>query len=263
MKYGFIGCGNMGGAIARALSKTTKNIILSDFLAEKAAALAAELGCEHADNETVVNTCDRIFLAVKPQVMADVLTPLQSLFKEKKPLVITIAAGISIERITNLIGTPLPVIRIMPNTPVAVGAGMILYAHNHFVDDIMLSSFLADAASCGQWDELDEALIDAAGVVSGSGPAYMYLFINALAEGAAECGVPMEKAINYAAATMIGAAKMVQQSDKTPVEHANAVCSPGGSTLAGLSKLNEGNFNKTVINCVKAAYKRNQELGKN
>lgn len=262
MNYGFIGCGNMGGAIARALSTTTKNIVLADFLTEKAAALATELGCEHADNETVVNTCDRIFLAVKPQVMADVLTPLKPLFKEKKPLVITMAAGISIERISELIGTSLPVIRIMPNTPVAVGAGMILYAHNKLVNNALLSSFLADATPCGQWDELDEALIDAAGVVSGSGPAYMYLFINALAEGAAACGVPMEKAINYAAATMIGAAKMVQQSERTPIELANAVCSPGGSTLAGLAKLTEGDFNQTVVNCVQAAYKRNQELGK-
>ena len=262
MNYGFIGCGNMGGSIARALSTHTKDIVLADYLAEKAVALAAELGCQQADNETVVSTCDCVFLAVKPQVMADVLAPLKPLFEQKKPLVVSMAAGITIERIESLIGTSLPIIRIMPNTPVAVGAGMVLYAYNDLVSGQMLDRFLANVVSCGQWDQLDERLIDAAGVVSGCGPAYMYLFIDALAEGAAACGVPLEKAISYAAATMIGAAKMVQHSDKTPIELANAVCSPGGSTLAGLSKLTEGNFAQIVMDCVAAAYKRNQELGK-
>ena len=262
MKYGFIGCGNMGGSIARALSKTTKNIVLSDFIAEKAAALAEELGCEYADNKTVVSTCDRVFLAVKPQVMADVLAPLQPLFAQHKPLVISMAAGITVSRVEELVGTSLPVIRIMPNTPVAVSSGMILYCHNTLVDEVALKNFLTDAKTCGQWDLLEEGLIDAAGVVSGCGPAYMYLFIDALAQGAAACGVPAEKAISYAAATMIGAAKMVQQSSLTPVQLANNVCSPGGSTLAGLQKLNDGMFTQTVIDCVEAAYKRNQELGK-
>ena len=262
MKYGFIGCGNMGGSIAKALSNSTKDILLADFLSEKATALAGELGCKSGDNETVVNACDRIFLAVKPQVMADVLAPLQPLFSEKKPLVITMAAGITIERIQELIGTPLPIIRIMPNTPVAAGSGMVLYCHNDLVDEAVLADFLQDVVPCGQWDLLQEELIDAAGVVSGCGPAYMYMFMDALAEGAAACGVPKEKALSYAAATMIGAAKMVQQDGRTPVELKNAVCSPGGSTLAGVGVLEEGQFTQTVLSCVKAAYKRNQELGK-
>lgn len=262
MKYGFIGCGNMGGAIARALSHSTKDILLADFLPEKAAALAQELGCQYADNETVVNTCERIFLAVKPQVMADVLAPLQPAFCEKKPLVITMAAGLTMSKITEFLGTSLPLIRIMPNTPVAVGAGMILYCHNELVDNTTLTDFLADAAPCGQLGILEEKLIDAACVVSSCSPAYMYLFLDAMAEGAVECGLPKEQALTFAAATMIGAAKMVQQSEKTPIELADAVCSPGGSTLAGLQKLTDGNFSKTIIECVKAAYKRNQELGK-
>lgn len=261
MKYGFIGCGNMGGAIAKALSQSTKDIALSDPT-EKAAALAQALGCKVLDNQGVVSTCDRIFLAVKPQVMAEVLAPLQPLFKEHKPLVISMAAGLKINRIQELIGAPLPIIRIMPNTPVAVGAGMILFSHNDLVDPAMLEDFLKDTTPCGQWDLVDEALIDAAGVVSGCGPAYMYMFMEALAEGAAACGVPKEKALAYAAATMVGAAKMVQQDGRTPVELKNAVCSPGGSTLAGVKALDEGGFDRTVMACVKAAFKRNQELGK-
>ncbi len=261
MKYGFIGCGNMGGAIARALAKNTKDILLADYFAEKAADLAKELGCKSGSNEEVVNTCDRIFLAVKPQMMAEVLSPLKPLFAQKRPMIITMAAGITIEKIQQMVGTPLPIIRIMPNTPVTVGAGMVLYSHNEFVSEAEMADILADASECGQWDSIEEDLIDAACAVSSCSPAYFYLFLDAMAEGAAACGVPKADALSYAAAAMIGAAKMVQQSDKTPIELANAVCSPGGSTLAGLQKLNEGNFSQTVIECMKAAYNRNKELG--
>ena len=262
MKYGFIGCGNMGGAIARALAKNTKDILLADYFTEKAADLAKELGCKSGSNEEVVNTCDRIFLAVKPQMMADVLAPLQPLFAAKKPMIITMAAGITVEKIQQLAGTPLPTVRIMPNTPVTVGAGMVLYSYNDLVSETEVADLLKDTTECGQWDAIDEELIDAACAVSSCSPAYFYLFLDAMAEGGAMCGVPKEKALSFAAAAMIGAAKMVQQSDRTPVELANAVCSPGGSTLAGLQKLTEGNFSHTVIECIKAAYKRNIELGK-
>ncbi len=261
MKYGFIGCGNMGSAIAKALSQSTKDILLTDR-SGKAAKLADALGCAYSDNHTVASTCDRIFLAVKPQMMAEVLTPLQPLFQQRKPLIISMAAGLAISRIEELAGTSLPVIRIMPNTPVAVGSGMTLYCHNQLVDADTLNDFLQDVAPCGQWDLLEENLIDAAGVVSGCGPAYMYMFMDALADGAAACGVPKEKALAYAAATMIGAAKMVQQSNRTPVELRNAVCSPGGSTLAGVKVLDSADFAKTIAACVDAAYRRNQELGK-
>ncbi len=262
MKYGFIGCGNMGGAIATALSNSTKDILLADISAEKCAQLANKLGCTSGDSLQVAESCDRVFLAVKPQTMREALAPLQDAFGRRKPLIITMAAGITVEKIQALIGTPLPIIRIMPNTPVAVGSGMILYCHNDLVTEEMLADFLRDAAPCGQWDLLDEELIDAAGVVSGCGPAYMYMFMDALAEGAVACGVPKEKALTYAAATMIGAARMVQTDGRTPEELKNAVCSPGGSTLAGVAVLENNQFRQIVADCVMAAYKRNQELGK-
>ncbi len=261
MKYGFIGCGNMGSAIARALSGSTKSMMLSDR-SGKAATLANDLGCAYGDTVTVCKECDRIFLAVKPQNMAEVLQPLQSLLAVRKPLLISMAAGLTIDRIESIAGTPLPIIRIMPNTPVAVGSGMTLYCCNDLVEDSLLEDFLLDAAPCGQWDMLDEELIDAAGVVSGCGPAYMYMFLDALAKGAAACGVPEEKAISYAAATMIGAAKMVQSTDLSPEDLKNAVCSPGGSTREGVKVLEDAGFADTIGNCVAAAYRRNQELGR-
>ncbi len=261
MKYGFIGCGNMGSAIAKALSHNTNDIVITDR-SGKAVKLAEALGCHYADTQTVVNTCDRIFLAVKPQMMSEVLKPLQPILKQRKPLLISMAAGLSIARIEAFSGISLPIIRIMPNTPVAVGMGMTLYCFNSLVEEDVLKDFLRDVAFCGQWDKLDESLIDAAGVVSGCGPAYMYMFMDAIAEGAAACGVPKEKALSYAAATMLGAARMIQQTGQSPEALKNAVCSPGGSTIEGVRVLENAQFNNTVMDCVKAAYQRNQELGK-
>ncbi len=261
MKYGFIGCGNMGGAIARALSKTTNDIMISDR-SGKANALAEELQITYADTMSVATSCDRIFLAVKPQMMKDALAPLQKYLRTYKPLLITMAAGLEISKIQELAGAELPVIRIMPNTPVLVGKGMTLYCCNDLVDESLLEDFLDDMAFTGHMDQIPEHLIDAAGVVSGCGPAYMYMFAEALADGAVACGVPRAKALEYAAATLIGAGEILLQTGEHPGKLKDNVCSPGGSTIAGLNVLEQRAFRGAVMDCVKAAYKRNQELGK-
>ena len=124
MKYGFIGCGNMGGAVAKALSQSTKSIMVSDR-SGKAKALAEELGICYGDNLTIAAECDMIFLCVKPHMMKDMLLPLQKVLAERKPMLITMAAGLTMEKIASFAGTQLPVIRMMPNTPTAVGKGVI------------------------------------------------------------------------------------------------------------------------------------------
>lgn len=261
MKYGFIGCGNMGGALARALSKTTKDILIAD-ISPAAEALAQELGCAYGDNEAAAKGCDRIFLGLKPQILAKVIAPVAPILAARKPLIITMAAGMEIAQIENIIGCKLPVIRIMPNTPVAVGKGMILYCRNELVSDEMLAQFLQDMQFAGRLDAIDEKLIDAASALSGCGPAYMYMFIEALADGAVACGVPRAKAIEYAAATMAGAAEMVLQSGQHPGALKDSVCSPGGSTIAGVKALEESGFRGAAMDCIAAAYKRTLELGK-
>ena len=261
MKYGFIGCGNMGSAIAKALTKTTNDIMITDR-SGKAQALAEALDCVYTDASTIAASCERIFLAVKPQMMADALQPLRKILREHKPLLITMAAGLEIARIQELAGAELPVIRIMPNTPVLVEKGMTLYCCNDLVDDAVLEDFLDDMAFTGHMDQIPEHLIDSAGVVSGCGPAYMYMFAEALADGAVACGVPRAKALEYAAATLAGAGEMLLQTGEHPGKLKDNVCSPGGSTIAGLNVLEERAFRGAVIDCVKAAYKRNQELGK-
>lgn len=261
VKYGFIGCGNMGGAIAKALRKATDQIVITDR-SGKARSLAAELGCEYNDTDAIISSCDRIFLAVKPQMMADVLTPLKNKLAVKKPLLISIAAGLSIERLEEMAGSDIPMIRMMPNTPVSVGCGMIQYCCNPLVEPSVLKSFLSDMRFCGKLDLIDEELMDCASAISGSGPAYMYLFAEALADGAAACGLSREKALEYAIATMTGAAEMLNKSGQSPKTLREAVCSPGGSTLAGLRALDENGFADAVAACIRAAYARNKELGK-
>lgn len=261
MKYGFIGCGNMGGAIAKALSKSTRDIWITDR-SGSAKALADDLGITYSNNVAIAQNCDSIFLGVKPHMMKGMLLPLQAILKERKPLLITMAAGLEIRQIQEFAGCELPIIRIMPNTPTAVGKGMIQYCCNNLVTEEMLNTFLQDMDPCGYLDPLDESLIDAASAVSGCGPAYAYMFIEALADGAVACGVPRAKAIEYAAVMLSGSAEMVLQTHQHPGELKDAVCSPGGSTIAGVRALEDKGFRGAVMDCVIAAYEKNKLLGK-
>ena len=260
MKYGFIGCGNMGGALAKALSCSTTDILLSDP-SPNTRDLALELDCVVGDNETAAWECERLFLAVKPQMMEAVLRPLAPILRQKKPLLITIAAGLQMDTIESFAGTELPIIRIMPNTPVAVGKGMILYCCNSLVEQETLEDFLADMSPAGNLDRLDEHLIDAACCVSGCGPAFVYMFMEAMADGAVACGRPVQKALEYAANTLAGASQMYLSTGTHPGQLKDAVCSPGGSTIAGVNILEQRGFRGAVIDCVRAAYQRNKELG--
>lgn len=262
MKYGFIGCGNMGSALARALSNATKDILLADHDTEKASILAMQLGCRAGSNTQVAGECDRIFLGVKPQMMAAMLESIRVGLTVKKPLLITMAAGLEIASIEKMAGGKLPIIRIMPNTPVSVGKGMILYCRNELVDDATLTDFINDMRYSGILDPIDEKLIDAGCSVSGCGPAFMYMYIEALADGAVACGLPRDKAIKYAAATMAGAAELVLSSGQHPGALKDAVCSPGGSTIKGVKALEDGGIRAAAIDAVIAAFERNKELGK-
>ena len=261
MKYGFLGCGNMGGAIARALSGKTKDIAVSDR-SGKAKQLAQELGVAYSDNASIASSCDRIFLAVKPHMMKDMLLPLQDTLAKRKPLLITMAAGLEIRQIEEFAGTHLPVIRIMPNTPTSVGKGVIPYCANDLVAEDMKVDWLEDMEMCGLLDPLEERLMDAASALSGSGPAYLYLMLEAMADGGVACGLPRAKALDYAAMTMAGAAEIYLSTHTHPGALKDAVCSPGGSTIAGVRVLEERGFRGAAMDCVCAAYAKNKELGK-
>jgi pyrroline-5-carboxylate reductase len=265
MKIGFIGCGNMGSALARGASKSGLcELLVSDANTGKAKAFAEECGAVVSTNESIALECDFIFLAVKPNVFPVVVEPLREAFaKNKSSVIVTMAAGLSIARLSEMVGdADHRIIRIMPNTPAAIGCGMILWCANSLVDDGNIKSFETLLSGAGKLDMINENLIDAASAVSGCGPAFVYMFIEALADGAVECGLPRDKAMTYAAETLIGAAEMVKQSGKHPGQLKDEVCSPGGSTIEGVRALEEGAFRATASKAVKDAYEKTKQLGK-
>ncbi len=266
MKIGFIGIGNMGGALARAVAraKTGAELFVADKMPEKAAALAAEWGAAVTDVPTLARTAEYLFLGVKPQVLPAVLTELAPGLEARGTAItlISMAAGITTARIRELAGVACPIIRIMPNTAADAGEGMILYTCTENVSPAARGEFLRMMAAAGQLDELPEGLIDAASAITGCGPAYVYLFMEALADAGVECGLPRDKAERYAAQTLRGAAALYFASGKKPGELKDAVCSPGGSTIAGVRALEEGGFRSAAWHAVLAAFRRTVELGK-
>lgn len=255
----------MGSALAKAayLADNTK-IYLYDKDESKAAAVAKAIGADFTSEERIARECDFIFLAVKPNVIPAVANELSEFLATRKGYtVVSMAAGVSIASLEEYFeGISVPIIRIMPNTPAALGVGMTLWAKNEKVTFKAADAFEKIMAKSGKLDAIDEKLIDAASAVSGCGPAFVYMFIEALADGAVECGLPRDKALLYAAQTLIGAAEMVKQSGKHPEELKDAVCSPGGSTIAGVHALEEGAFRASAANAVLAAYKKTLTLGK-
>ena len=258
MKYGFIGCGNMGGALATAAAKAVggANLLLADADAEKAKVLAEKLCARIATNEEIAKACDYIVLGVKPQMMEAVLKALPI---EGKPIMVSMAAGLSIATLKEMSGKALPWIRMMPNMPVAVGEGTILYTAE--AEQAAIDGFCALFAKAGKLYAMEEKLIDAGSALSGCGPAFAFLFIEALADGAVKCGMPRALAEQLAANTLLGSAKMVLESEKHPGALKDAVCSPGGSTIAGVAALERYAFRAASMEAVEAAYERTKELG--
>ncbi len=267
MKYGFIGCGNMGGAVARAVCRGAGagSVMLANRTPAKADALAAELGCQAAGNADVARSCDFIFLGVKPQMMEamlDGIAPLLEQRAESRPFVlVSMAAGLTMARIRQMAGSGYPIIRMMPNTPAALGAGMIQYCHDG-VKPALLDAWRQAMAPAGLLDELPEGLIDAASCVSGCGPAWTYQFIEALADGGVAAGLPRAKAQAYAAQMVLGSARMVLETGFHPGALKDAVCSPGGSTIQGVRVLEERAFRGAVTDAVLAAFDKTREMGK-
>ena len=216
---GFIGTGNMGAALARAVCKSVGGgeVLLANRTPAKAQALAEELGCAVGTNAQVAQDCRLIFLGVKPQMMAGMLAEIAPILKERtSPFVlVTMAAGLSCQSIQTMAGGAYPVIRVMPNTPAAIGQGVVQVCALD-VEETQVEEFVRLMAPAGLVDQVPEHLIDAASAVSGCGPAFAYLFLEALADGGVACGLPRDKALAYAAQMLSGSAQMVLESGKHP-----------------------------------------------
>ena len=265
LTFGFIGTGNMVGALARAARKRLDGgqLLLASRTAVKAEALAAELGAQTVDNQTAAAQATYLFLGVKPQMMAEMLSDIAPVLAARKDrfFLVPMAAGLTIADIQRQAGGAYPVIRIMPNTPASVGAGMIQYCSANVTAEEE-QEFLKLMAPAGRLDAVPEALIDAASSVSGCGPAWVYQFIEALADGGVACGLPRAKAQEYAAQMVLGSAKLVLESGKHPGALKDAVCSPGGSTIQGVRVLEEHGLRGAVMDAVLAAYDKTKEMGK-
>lgn len=264
MTYGFIGTGNMASALATAACRAVdpRKIFLSNRTADKARKLAEKLGANLSDNAAIAGDCDYIFLGVKPQMMADLLTTLRPVLKQRKTpfVLVSMAAGLTIGTLAEMAGVPCPIIRIMPNTPCAVGEGLTLYACSAEVTDAQEKAFLHLLSRSGALEPLSESLIDAGSAVAGCGGAFACLFLEALADGAVACGLPRDKAQRYAAQMLKGTAELALQSQQHTGALKDAVCSPGGTTIAGVRALEEGGFRAAAMNAVIAAYERTAAL---
>lgn len=262
--FGFIGVGNMGGALARSAAAKLpgSSIMLANRSREKAEKLAAELGAAVSDNLSIAAEADYIFLGVKPQMLPGVLAELAPVLagRESPFVLVSMAAGTSIEKVQQLSGVKWPVIRIMPNTPASIGKGMILYAPGEEVSREQLDRFLELMSGAGRFTRLEERLIDAGSSISGCGPAFADLFIEALADGGVACGLPRSAAIEMAAQMLLGSAALVLESGKHPGQLKDAVCSPGGTTIQGVRALEKNGFRSAVMEAVIAAYEKNFDL---
>lgn len=264
MKIGFIGCGNMGGAIIKSMASCVneKEILIVGKSRERAEKLAELDGVSVSDKITIASQCNFIFLGVKPQNMEEVLSEVRDVLAKRKDVfaLVTMAAGLTMDRIKEL-SVECPVIRIMPNLPVATGEGMTLYCYDGVSED-MLKTFLEMMKPTGNMCLIDEVLIDAGCAVSGCGPAFAFMFAKSLADGGVKCGLSQKDANLLAAQMMLGSAKMLLESDKDPDELKDAVCSPGGATLMGVKELEENGFRNVTAQAVVSAYNRTLELKK-
>lgn len=264
MTVGFIGTGNMGGALAKAAAKVLSGsrIFLSNRTAAKAEVLAAQIGAAVTDNDTIAVECDYIFLGVKPQMMAGVLAELHLLLAARKNpcVLVSMAAGLTVDAIRQMAGLRLPVIRIMPNVACAVGQGLTLYTCSEDVTAEQTQEFLSILAASGRLEPLEERLIDAGSAVAGCGGAFACLFMEALADGAVACGLPRDKALRYAQQMLLGTAALALESGTHPAAIKDSICSPGGTTIAGVQALEESSFRGAAMDAVVASYKRTLEL---
>ena len=260
---GFIGTGNMGGALARAVCQALppQQVVLANRTAQKARTLAAELGCRFGSNEEAAQ-CRYIFLGVKPQMMAGLLSTLKpTLSARTDPFVlVSMAAGLTCAQIREMAGVTCPVIRIMPNTPVSIGQGVVQVCTLDGEEE--MEEFLRMLSPAGLVDPIPESLMDAASALSGCGPAFAYLFLEGLADGGVACGLPRDKALSYAAQMLSGAANLALQSGQHPGALKDAVCSPGGSTIQGVRALEARGFRSAAMEGVLAAWEKTRALGK-
>ena len=280
-RVGFIGCGNMGSALAAAISRAdaVSDVILYDinsFLAEGIMIVTSGKGSVVNSASDVIKESDFVFLGVKPNIVESVLDEIApALIENKDCVIVSMAAGINLFALTEGYAKALekmgllensmksglnPIIRIMPNTPVTLGEGVVAFSTD--ANETIKTAFKTIMEKTGFILEVKEENIDAVTALSGCGPAFVYSFIEALAEAGEKCGLDANDSKMLAVKTVEGAAKMVELIAMTPAELRRRVCSPGGATIEGVKVLEENEFGKTVNNAVLASFEKTKILAK-
>lgn len=248
---GFIGCGNMAQAMISGIIKAHKTapdmVIASNPSCGKLDKVRESYNIKvTSDNKEAASFSDILILAIKPNKHKDVINEIKDSIKPGA-IIVTIAAGISMSYAEELFGKEIKLVRAMPNTPALVGEGMSALCRNRYVSDEELSLIKAIFESFGDADIIDESLMDMIPSVSGSSPAYVYMFIEALADGAVLRGMPRKQAYRFAAKAVAGAARMVLETGLHPGELKDNVCSPGGTTIEAVYSLEKNNFRGSII----------------
>lgn len=265
-KIGFIGCGNMAQAMIGGI--VNSNIVLRENImgsnsGEKNLRITKEkfgILTTH-DNKEVAVFSDILILAVKPHIYPVVIEEIKGYLKEDV-IIVTIAAGITISFMEKIFDKDVKIVRTMPNTPAMVGEGMSAICSNHRVTKDELNEILEIYISFGKAEVIEERLMDFIPAVCGSSPAYVYMFIEALADGAVRDGIPREKAYKFAAQAVMGAAKMVLETGLHPGTLKDNVCSPGGTTIEAVFTLEKNNFRGTVMEAMKACTDKTVSMSK-
>ena len=264
-RVAFLGAGNMGEALIKGLAQAglvpTGSISASDPRADHLAQVAHRYGIRAvADNSALVGEADVIILAVKPQIMAAVLKQIASVVDDGK-LLISIAAGVSTRKLRDHLGKPARLIRVMPNTPALVLEGVTAVARAEGLKAGDLEAAQELFAAVGKVVVLEESAMDAVTGLSGSGPAYVAIAIEALADGGVKMGLDRATAMTLAAQTVLGSARLLLETGVHPGQLKDMVSSPGGTTIAGIAGLEDGGFRRALIQAVERATLRSRELG--
>ncbi|MFC7320091.1 pyrroline-5-carboxylate reductase [Halobacillus campisalis] len=263
-KIGFLGCGQMGQAMiqgmidskvveAKQISATAVTDETIDFVSDEYGIYISN------DNKELAASSDILFLAVKPYIYEGVLQEIRDSVPEDT-IIVTVAAGITLAKINDAFDFNVKVVRSMPNTPSLVGAGMSVLCPNDFVTEEDLASVKEIFESFGEAEVIEEKLMDAVPAVSGSSPAFVYMFIEAMADAAVQQGFPRDKAYKLAAQSVQGAAKMVLETGRHPGELKDTVCTPGGTTIEGVTKLEETGLRNSIIQAMNACTARAKQL---
>ena len=260
-----LGTGMMGGALARGLARagamSASGIRLYDTHRQRAQLVSDDLGGAEvaASAGQAIDGADIVLLAVKPTILPTLLTTIAPALSHGQ-LIVSIAAGIRIATIEDMLSPGMPVVRTMPNTPCLVGEGATALCRGSYADDSHIALARSLFAAVGQSVEVEERLMDAVTGLSGSGPAYVYLMIEALADGGVKAGLTRETARLLAAQTVRGAAEMVLTSDQHPAQLKDNVTTPGGTTIAALAVLERAGFRTALMDAIEAAAARSKEL---